>query len=211
MAWVPNPSARSTPGPNRRIRRAGRVKTLRRCHRGGERDGRVRRDEVLSVIGPNGAGKTSLLNMISGFYRPTSGAIYLDGRDITPATSFAGRRARRRPHFPEHRPVRRHDRPRQHHARPARAHALRRIRRADLLGICQEGGDRPPRPRRGTDRIARTAEHSQAAQRRPIVGLRKQVELGRALALDPKVLLLDEPMGGINQAKKEDMARFILK
>src|SRR3974390_3028991 len=43
----------------------------------------VRRGEILSVIGPNGAGKTSLLNMISGFYRPSSGAIMLDGRDIT--------------------------------------------------------------------------------------------------------------------------------
>src|SRR5712672_1595552 len=45
----------------------------------------IRRGEIMSVIGPNGAGKTSLLNMISGFYRPTSGSIVLEGRDITHA------------------------------------------------------------------------------------------------------------------------------
>src|SRR5690348_17260907 len=43
----------------------------------------IRRGEIMSVIGPNGAGKTSLLNMISGFYKPSSGSIVLDGRDIT--------------------------------------------------------------------------------------------------------------------------------
>jgi ABC-type branched-subunit amino acid transport system ATPase component len=108
----------------------------------------VRHGEILSVIGPNGAGKTSLLNMISGFYRPTNGAIYLEGRDITrlrPSRVAALGVART---FQEHRPVRRHDSARQHHARPARAHALRRIRLADLLGTDQHS-DRPGRDRYG--------------------------------------------------------------
>ena len=54
----------------------------------------IRRGEIMSVIGPNGAGKTSLLNMISGFYRPTSGTIVLEGRDITHCASVA-----RSPHW----------------------------------------------------------------------------------------------------------------
>ena len=60
----------------------------------------IRRGEIMSVIGPNGAGKTSLLNMISGFYRPTSGTITLEGRDITHA------RPSRSPHWVSRAPSR---------------------------------------------------------------------------------------------------------
>ena len=79
-----------------------------------------------------------------------------------PSAPVPGRVARRRPHLPEHRAVRRHDRARQHHAWAARAYALRRVRLVDLLGPGAEGGDRPSRARRGIDRAARAAGDPQA-------------------------------------------------
>ena len=83
---------------------------------------------ILSIIGPNGAGKTSLLNMISGFYRPDTGTITLRGqRDITGSRPAEVASARHRPHLPEHRAVQRHDGARQHHARPSCAHEGRRV------------------------------------------------------------------------------------
>ena len=80
----------------------------------------VRRGEVFSIIGPNGAGKTSMVNCISGRYRPTEGKIHFDGRGHHPRADAQGaRRARHRPHLPEPGAVRPHDRARQHHGRPA--------------------------------------------------------------------------------------------
>ncbi len=67
----------------------------------------VSKGEVVSIIGPNGAGKTSLLNMISGFYRPDSGRITLGDRDITRRAARGDCPARHRPNLPEHRLVRR--------------------------------------------------------------------------------------------------------
>ncbi len=66
----------------------------------------VERGELISIIGPNGAGKTSLLNMISGFYRPDSGSIRFEGKDITGARPSQIAAAGDRPHVPEYRAVR---------------------------------------------------------------------------------------------------------
>jgi branched-chain amino acid transport system ATP-binding protein len=170
----------------------------------------VQKGELLSVIGPNGAGKTSLLNMISGFYHPDSGRIVLEGTDVT---DFAPSRIAERGV-----------------ARTFQNIAL--FRGMTVLDNLMLG--RHVHMRSGViasfiywglaqkEEVAhrRTVEDIidflkiQDLRRRPTgslaYGLQKRVELGRALALQPKVLLLDEPMGGMNQEEKEDMARFIL-
>ena len=170
----------------------------------------VRQREILSVIGPNGAGKTSLLNMISGFYHPNSGRIVLEGRDVT---DFAPNRI----------------------AELGVARTFQNIalfKGMTVLDNLMLG--RHVRMKSGVFasviywRLAQREEVRHRARvediidflkiqdlrRRPTgslpYGLQKRVELGRALALDPKILLLDEPMGGMNQEEKEDMARFIL-
>jgi branched-chain amino acid transport system ATP-binding protein len=170
----------------------------------------VRRGEILSVIGPNGAGKTTLLNMISGFYHPDTGRITLDGADLT--------------HLPPSRIAELGV------ARTFQNIALfkgmtvldnlmlgRHVHmRSGVLGCFGYWGlaqkEEVAHRRRVEDII--DFLKIQDLRRRPTgslaYGLQKRVELGRALALDPKVLLLDEPMGGCNHEEKEDMARFIL-
>ena len=171
----------------------------------------VRRGEILSVIGPNGAGKTSLLNMISGFYRPTSGAIYLEGRDITrlpPSRVAALGVARTFQNIAlfsgmtvlDNLILGRHVHMRSgvfasliYWGFAQKEEIAHRVRVEELIELLE----------------------LQSIRKQPSAGLpyglRKRVELGRALALEPKVLLLDEPMGGMNQAEKEDMARFVLE
>ena len=171
----------------------------------------VRRGEILSIIGPNGAGKTSLLNMISGFYRPTSGTISLDGRDIT--------RLR-----PSHVAALGVARTFQNIALFAGMTVLDNIMlgrhvhmRSGVFASLVYWGFAQSEEIAHRARVEELIEllELQSIRKQPSAGLpyglRKRVELGRALALEPKVLLLDEPMGGMNQAEKEDMARFVLE
>ena len=166
----------------------------------------IRRGEIMSVIGPNGAGKTSLLNMISGFYRPTGGTIMLEGRDITRArpSQIAALGVART--F-------------QNIALFAGLTVLDNIMlgrhvhmRASVLssfvywGLAQrEELAHRARVEELIDSLELQNIRKQPSAALPY-GLRKRVELGRALALEPKMLLLDEPMGGMNQGEKEDMA-----
>jgi branched-chain amino acid transport system ATP-binding protein len=170
----------------------------------------VQKGDLMSVIGPNGAGKTSLLNMISGFYHPNSGRIVLEGTDVT---DFAPSRIAQRGV-----------------ARTFQNIALFRgmtvldnlmlgrhvhMRSGVLASVLYWGFAQKEEVvhRRAAEDIIDFLK-IQDLRRRPTgslpYGLQKRVELGRALALQPKVLLLDEPMGGMNQEEKEDMARFIL-
>ncbi|RKN40650.1 ABC transporter ATP-binding protein [Micromonospora endolithica] len=167
-------------------------------------------DELFAVIGPNGAGKTSIFNVLSGVYRPQSGRVVFDGVDLLG----------RRPHeiaalglartfqnvelfanltVLENLLLGRH-----HHLRygPLAAVLWRgRARREELAA------------RAAVERIVDFLELEQW-RRMPVgllpYGVQKRVELGRALAMEPKLLLLDEPVGGMNLEETEDMARYIL-
>ena len=166
--------------------------------------------EILSVIGPNGAGKTSLLNMISGFYQPDRGRIVFEDEDIT----------RLSPSKVAERGI----------ARTFQNIAL--FRGMTVLDNLMLG--RHVHMKAGVFASFiywGLAQKEEIAHREKVedlleflkledlrkqptgslsYGLQKRVELGRALALEPRVLLLDEPMGGMNQEEKEDMARYVL-
>jgi len=165
---------------------------------------------ITSIIGPNGAGKTSLVNMVSGFYKPDAGTITLGDRDIT----------RARPAEIAALGV----------ARTFQNIALfggmtvldnimlgRHVRmRSGILSALVYWGFAQREEVAHRARVEELVEflRLQDLRKQPTsalaYGLRKRVELARALALEPKVLLLDEPMGGMNQEEKEDMARYIL-
>ena len=170
----------------------------------------VRKGEILAIIGPNGAGKTSLLNIISGFYRPSEGRILIEGKDLT----------RSKPH------------------RVASLGVARTFQNVSLFkgmsvldnlmvgrslfmrssflfqGIYWGLGQKQEIAHREAVEWVIDFLEIQNIRREPAgtlpYGLQKRVELGRALAAEPKLLLLDEPMAGMNMEEKEDMSRFIL-
>ena len=165
---------------------------------------------IVSIIGPNGAGKTSLLNMISGFYKPDAGRISLEGRDITnkrPSEIAALGVARTFQNIALFGGLTVLDN------LMLGRHVLMRsgvLRCVLYWGLAQR---EEIRHREACEEIIDFLK-LQDLRKQPTAalayGLRKRVELGRALALEPKVLLLDEPMGGMNQDEKEDMARYVL-
>ena len=173
-------------------------------------DFQVRTGEIFSVIGPNGAGKTSLINSINGFYTPQQGSIRFDGRDIT--------------HLP---PYKRAglgiSRTFQNIALYTNATVLDNLMaarhihmRASMLAGALFWGRAQREEIAHRQRVEEIIDFLELEPiRKSIVGtlsygLRKRVELGRALALEPSLLLLDEPMAGMNVEEKEDMARYIL-
>jgi len=170
----------------------------------------VHQGEILAIIGPNGAGKTCLLNCINGFYRPDQGAITFEGQEIT----------RLPPHKIATLGI---SRTFQNIALYTGLSAVDNLMAARHIHMRQSmlgsmlywfGAQREEvENRRVIEEIIDFLEIEHI--RKAIVGalpygLRKRVELGRALALEPKLLLLDEPMTGMNVEEKEDMARFIL-
>ena len=175
----------------------------------------VRRGEILALIGPNGAGKTSLLNAASGLYRPVSGGITLhgeDGRDhelhrlrpyqiarLGVARMFQNIELFRHMTVLENLMLGRHVHMRGnvltcglYWKRQAREEETHRRRVEEIIDFL----DLQPVRHQQVGRLA--------------YGLQKLVEMGRALALEPTLLLLDEPMAGMNVEEKEQMARFIL-
>ncbi len=170
----------------------------------------VKKQEILAVIGPNGAGKSSLLNCINGFYRGQSGTIHFQGKPVhqmqphqvaklgisrtfqnielyTGLTVLENLMAARHIH----------------------------MRRGAFWGALFFGPAIREEIRHRTvvediiDFLEIEPERHKVVGMLPY-GVRKRVELGRALAMDPKLLVLDEPMAGMNLEEKEDMARFIL-
>jgi branched-chain amino acid transport system ATP-binding protein len=170
----------------------------------------IRPGQILSVIGPNGAGKTTMLNMISGFYHPNNGAILFEGMDITmwnPSRIASLGIARTFQNIAlfsgmtvlENLMLGRHI-----HMKTGVLAAMLRVGRARREEVAH---------RQAVEDIIDFLQ-IESLRKRPVgalaYGLQKRVELGRALAAEPKILLLDEPMGGMNVEEKEDMARFIL-
>ncbi|MBK8986075.1 MAG: ABC transporter ATP-binding protein [Chloroflexi bacterium] len=166
--------------------------------------------EILAIIGPNGAGKTSMLNCISGFYRPQNGRILYRDQDLTktPTHQIASLGiARTFQNIALYTGLSTLD----------NLMAARHIhmRQSSLASTIYWGRAQREEVQHRA-RVEEIIDFLEIAHiRKAIVGalsygLRKRVELGRALALEPDLLLLDEPMAGMNVEEKEDMARFIL-
>ena len=171
----------------------------------------VKQDTLFSIIGPNGAGKTTLLNIISGRYKPSKGSLFFDKKDITKlhpnkrATLGIGRTFQNLALF-DHMTVLDNIFIGRHHLLKSnffegamywffgaqKEEIKNREEAEEILDFLEINNIRKS--------VAGTLSY----------GLRKRVELARAIALKPKLLLLDEPMAGMNQEEKEDMARFII-
>lgn len=171
----------------------------------------LRPGEIHALIGPNGAGKTSMFNCISGFYRPQEGRILLDGADIghtAPPARAAMGLARTFQNIALFRGMSVLDNiklGRHCHMKTNLLQALTYWGPARR----EEVALRDEVERRIIDFLE--IDH---IRNRPVAslsyGLQKRVELARALAMQPRVLLLDEPVAGMNREETEDMARFIL-
>jgi branched-chain amino acid transport system ATP-binding protein len=170
----------------------------------------VGRRELFAVIGPNGAGKTSIFNVISGVYRPQSGRVTFAGTDLVGlrphqvaalgiARTFQNVELFGHLTVLENLMLGRH-----HHIRYGTLSAIAWLGRARREEIAN---------RAVVEDIVDFLELEQW-RRLPVgllpYGVQKRVELGRALAMEPKLLLLDEPVSGMNLEETEDMARFIL-
>jgi branched-chain amino acid transport system ATP-binding protein len=170
----------------------------------------IRKGEIRAIIGPNGAGKTSMLNVINGFYQPQQGRITFKGET----------RSKMRPYEAAHGGIARTF---QNVALFRGMTALDNIMAGRSLkmnkGIVWQLLRFGPAMAEEVEHRARVEEiidflKIQEIRRTPVgrlpYGLQKRVELGRALAMEPELLLLDEPMAGMNMEEKEDMSRFVL-
>lgn len=170
----------------------------------------VNKGEIHAIIGPNGAGKTSMLNCISGFYRPQEGQILFKGADLTKTATHKIATLGIARTF-------------QNIALYTGLSTLDNIMAARHIHMKQNAiasalyfGSAQKEEVKHRETVEEIVDFLEIAHiRKAIVGalpygLRKRVELGRALALEPDLLLLDEPMAGMNAEEKEDMARFVL-
>ncbi|QOR64670.1 ABC transporter ATP-binding protein [Cytobacillus suaedae] len=170
----------------------------------------VKEGEIFSLIGPNGAGKTSMLNCISGLYRPTSGAIRYKGEDITHL----------KPHTRAGMGIARAFQNIELFPHLSVLDNLMLGRHAKMkTGLLSGGfywGKAQKEEIEHREKVEEVIDFLEIEDIRntPVgrlsYGLQKRVEVGRALALEPEVLLLDEPMAGMNSEEKEDMARYII-
>ena len=170
----------------------------------------IRRGEIVAIIGPNGAGKTTLLNVVSGFYHPYEGQILFEGRDRTelrPYDVAALGVARTFQNVALFKGMSVLDN--------IMTGRLLKMRGSFLLEALYWGPamkqelEHRAFVERIIDFLEIQAIRKASAGKLPY-GLQKLVELARALAAEPKLLLLDEPMAGMNVEEKEDMCRFIL-
>jgi branched-chain amino acid transport system ATP-binding protein len=171
----------------------------------------VEEGEIYAIIGPNGAGKTSILNCVGGFYKPKSGRIIFDGQDVTkfsPDRRAALGLARTFQNIALFRGMTVLD----NIKLGAHAHL-----NTGLLGAFTYWGKAHQEEMELRHQVEREIvdfleiEHIRKAPVGALAyGLQKRVELARALAMRPKVLLMDEPVAGMNVEETEDMARFIL-
>jgi branched-chain amino acid transport system ATP-binding protein len=171
----------------------------------------VRKGSITGIIGPNGAGKTSLLNCVAGFYRPQAGRVLLEGRDVTRVP-------------PDRRPALGIARTFQNIALFEGMTVLDNVKlgaHVHLRTNALQAMLYTPAARREERALREEVEleildflEIEHLRRRTVgslaYGLQKRVELARALAMRPRLLLLDEPIAGMNEEETEDMARYIL-
>ena len=170
----------------------------------------IRKGEIRAIIGPNGAGKTSMLNVINGFYHPQEGRITFKGQTrpkMRPYEAADGGIARTFQNVALFRGMTALDN--------IMAGRSLKMNKSFFWQLLRYG----PAMQEEVEHRARVEEiidflKIQEIRRIPVgrlpYGLQKRVELGRALAMEPELLLLDEPMAGMNLEEKEDMSRFIL-
>ena len=170
----------------------------------------IRKSEILAIIGPNGAGKSSMLNVINGFYHPQEGVITYKGvarKRMRPYEAATQGIARTFQNIALFKGMNTLDN--------IMTGRLTRMRRGLFWQAIHLGPARAEEleHRLVCERIIDFLE-IQHIRKTPVgrlpYGLQKRVELGRALAAEPDLLLLDEPMAGMNLEEKEDMCRFIL-
>lgn len=171
----------------------------------------IRKNEIFSIIGPNGAGKTTVFNMVSGFYKPDSGSIYFEGRDLT----------RLKPHRIAALGVARTFQNLELFSRMtvlenlliAKHLFVRTNFWSELLNTPQVRGEEK-RVRQEALAILRFLDLEYAADT-PISDfpypVEKRIELARALALRPRLLILDEPAGGLNHVETAELAEIIVR
>jgi len=171
----------------------------------------VRTGELVAIIGPNGAGKTSLLNCITGYYKAQEGQIFFNGKDITPLHTHhltklgIGRTYQNIELFPGMTVLSNMLLARHVHCNYSVGLASlfsRSVRREEV------------RHREVLEELIDFLE-MQSIRKKFVgslpYGMRKRVELGRALALEPRLLILDEPFAGMTLEEKEDMVRFLME
>ena len=172
---------------------------------------KVEKESLFSIIGPNGAGKTSLLNVISGRYKPKNGDLLFKGKNIThfhPNTRpdlGIGRTFQNLALF-DHMTV-------LENIYIGRHHLLRSNFFSGAIYWLSGAKKEEVNNRKEAEKILDFLEISNIRKSTAgtlSYGLRKRVELARAIAIQPELILLDEPMAGMNQEEKEDMARFII-
>ncbi|MEN6376046.1 MAG: ABC transporter ATP-binding protein [Smithella sp.] len=171
----------------------------------------VHTGELMSIIGPNGAGKTSLLNCITGFYHPQKGRIIFNGRDITNLHTHElvsvgiGRTFQNIELFPGMTVLANMTLARHIHCHYSFFNSClfspsvkkEEIRHRQVLEEIIDFLEMQPIRKKAVGSLP--------------YGMMKRVELGRALALEPRLLILDEPFAGMNLEEKEDMVRFLLE
>jgi branched-chain amino acid transport system ATP-binding protein len=174
-------------------------------------DLKVNTGELMAIIGPNGAGKTSLLNCITGFYRAQQGRIIFNGKDIPHLHTHElvgvgiGRTFQNIELFPGMTVLANMTLARHTHCQYSFINSFLfsgSVRKEEI------------RHRKILEEIIDFLE-MQSIRKQPVgslpYGMQKRVELGRALALEPRLLILDEPFAGMNMEEKEDMVRFLLE
>ncbi|MGI8525468.1 MAG: ABC transporter ATP-binding protein [Pseudolabrys sp.] len=170
----------------------------------------IRKGEIRAIIGPNGAGKTSMLNVINGFYTPQRGRITFKGETrskMRPHAAAEGGIARTFQNVALFRGMTALDN--------IMAGRTLKMSRSFFWQLLRHGPamTEEAEHRRRVEEIIdflKIQEIRRVPVGRLAYGLQKRVELGRALAMEPDLLLLDEPMAGMNLEEKEDMSRYIL-
>jgi branched-chain amino acid transport system ATP-binding protein len=170
----------------------------------------IRKGEIRAIIGPNGAGKTSMLNVINGFYQPQHGRITFKGdtrAKMRPYEAARGGIARTFQNVALFKGMTALDN--------IMAGRTLKMRRGFFWQLLRHGPAMTEEVEQ-RHRVEEIIEFLEIAAIRKVqvgrlpYGLQKRVELGRALAVEPDLLLLDEPMAGMNLEEKEDMSRFII-